>query len=363
MYKLLSVLLIFAASSVAGYAVDKPSIIPVPARLSVTEGQLVLTEASVIFYSPELGSEAGIFTSQLEQQTGKALSLVSIKAGAVPANASSFVALLKSRDKSLGVEAYQLDVRPDNAVIRSSSTVGAFYGTQTLLQTLSRNAESGVIQSPCYSVHDEPQYKWRGVMFDPSRHFIPKADLLRLIPLLARYKFNVMHLHLTDDQGWRVEIKKYPKLTGKASWRHYDTGETHDGYYTQDDLREIAAMAASFHIQVIPEIDAPGHSGALMMAKPEFHCFKTLDAMPLITIKQHETDGGWRPGRSLCGGKESVYQFLEDVFAELAPIFPSNYFHIGADEVLTESWEKCQDCQERIAQEKLKDMHGLHGYY
>lgn len=259
--------------------------------------------------------------------------------------------ILTTRDAkpSLGPEGYELTVTTNRVVIRAPQPAGIFYGTQTLRQLL-----PGPI--PCLHIEDQPRFQWRGALLDVGRHFFRKDFLKRYIDLLAFHKLNVLQLHLTDDQGWRVEIKKYPKLTRIGSWRAETTGDgkRHGGYYTQYDLREIVAYAAERHITIVPEIEMPGHSLSALAAYPELSCtggpFKV------------RTKWGIEPDVH-CAGNEKTFEFLQNVLDEVMAIFPSEFIHIGGDECPKYRWKTCPKCQARIKTEGLKDEHELQSYF
>ncbi len=249
----------------------------------------------------------------------------------------------------LAPEGYELIVNPDRVIIRAPQPAGLFYGTQTLRQLL-----PGPI--PCLRIEDKPRFSWRGAMLDVARHFFPKEFVKRYIDLLAFHKLNVLHLHLTDDQGWRIEIKKHPKLTQIGAWREETNGDgkRYGGYYTQDDLREIVAYAAARHITVVPEIEMPGHALAALAAYPELSC--TGGPFKVRTRWGIEQD-------VYCAGNEKTFEFLQEVLDEVLAIFPSQFIHIGGDECPKARWKKCPKCQARIKAEGLKNEHELQSYF
>lgn len=233
-------------------------------------------------------------------------------------------------------EAYRLEVTPREVRITGGSPAGVFYGVQTLRQLVDQNGDI-----PCVTIRDEPRYAYRGLMLDPARHFLPVEDIERFIDAMAMYKFNALHLHLTDDQGWRVEIKKYPRLTEAGSVRAETDGDgtPHGGYYTQEELRKLVAYAAERHVEIVPEFDIPGHSVAAVVSYPWLSC-RRIDTLAVRTT----------PGVSpdlLCAGNDSTVAFMKDVLQEIAAIFPSTRFHIGGDEAPMERWAECPKCQAR----------------
>ncbi|MFF2042174.1 beta-N-acetylhexosaminidase [Kitasatospora sp. NPDC058170] len=263
-------------------------------------------------------------------------------------------------DESLAGEAYRISVRPGRAVVTAAGPAGALWGAQTLRQLLGPDAfrraplrRTGWVL-PGTDIEDAPRFGWRGVLLDVSRHFLPKADVLRFLDLLAAHKLNVLHLHLTDDQGWRVEIKRYPKLTERGAWRErsmvgYRLGNRrddrpHGGFYTQDDLREIVAYAADRQITVVPEIDLPGHTQAAIAAYPELGNADVVDTSALGVW----TDWGVSP--HVLNASEGTLRFFEGVLEEVLEIFPSEFVHLGGDECPKEQWKESAAAQQRITE-------------
>lgn len=272
-------------------------------------------------------------------------------------------------------DAYSLTVDAAGVTSRASSYGGHFYALQTLLQLLprevkSRSAVKGVAwQVPCVRIHDAPRFGWRGMMLDVSRHWFTKDEVKAFIDEIAEYKFNVFHWHLTDDQGWRIQIDSYSNLTAKASKRAYRAGPwwsyepqqdgepaDYGGFYTKDDIREVVAYAAKRNVDIMPEVDVPGHSLAALVAYPELACLKAPTKVN-VGNKFYGIDEN-----SLCAGNDATYKFLEAVFGELTELFPFAYVHMGGDECFKGFWKKCPKCQKRIADEKLKDVNGLQSY-
>ena len=241
-------------------------------------------------------------------------------------------------------EGYTLDVTRTRVKAVASTPAGLFYARQTLAQL----EQDGSI--PCVKIRDYPRFRWRGLMIDCSRHFMSVEQIKQHIDILSQYKINTLHWHLTDDQGWRIEIKKYPRLIEVGSKRTEFDGTVTDGYYTQEQVKEVVAYAAERFVTVVPEIEMPGHSFAAVRSYPELSCEK----MP---VGNFYTWGS--PDIVLCPGSEFTFQFLEDVIAEVAPLFPGKYIHIGGDECKKVRWEKCPACQARIkAQGLVADEHG-----
>jgi len=280
----------------------------------------------------------------------------------LPGRSSAQLTISLTADPALGTEGYELQVAPECVKLAANAPAGIFYGQQTLRQL---RAADGTL--PCCRIWDKPRFGWRGLMLDVSRHFFTKAEIKHFLDVMAAHKFNVFHWHLVDDQGWRIEIKRYPRLTEIGAWRKeigfgldagasrsYRADGRYGGFFTQDDVREIVAHAASRQITVVPEIEMPGHSSAALAAHPEFSC----------------SGGPYSPDRYggilngiFCAGQEAAFAFLENILTEVLALFPSQFIHIGGDEVPKDNWKQCPRCQQRIAAEKLKDEHELQSYF
>ncbi|MCH1612627.1 MAG: beta-N-acetylhexosaminidase, partial [Flavobacteriales bacterium] len=249
---------------------------------------------------------------------------------------------------------YELSIGQDFIVVRGGKK-GVFYGLQTLFQliALNNNSISSSIRLPCLEIKDENSFEHRGFLMDCCRHFFSVKTIKKYIDLLSLYKMNVLHWHLTEDQGWRIEIDKYPKLNTVGSWREDSTGK-YGGFYTKKEIREIVKYAKERYIEVIPEIELPGHSQAAIASYPFLSCEK----------KQILVANSWGVFKDIyCAGNDSVFIFLEDVFREVTELFPSERIHIGGDEAPKFRWENCEKCQKRMAQENLKDEHELQSYF
>lgn len=268
-------------------------------------------------------------------------------------------------DASLGEEGYTLSCSPEHVRIEAQKPAGLFYGVQTLRQLAAASPDdaAGPRRIPCVEIRDEPRFAWRGVMLDVSRHFFDVEFVKQYIDLIARLKFNTFHWHLTDDQGWRVDIKRYPRLTSVGSKRMTtvvdpETGVTNrvpsNGYYTQEEIRDIVAYAADHFVTVVPEIDIPGHSLAALAAYPEFGC----------TGGPYHVIESWGPKEDvICAGNTNVYPFLADVLQEVMDLFPSPWIHIGGDEVKKERWEACPKCRAIVDEHELASMDALQSYF
>lgn len=281
-------------------------------------------------------------------------------------------------DKNLPEDAYEMQVSSGQIRVKASDSKGLFYGLQNLRLLLPPAIESSTAQDtvewtvPEMTVKDAPRFGYRGFMLDVSRYFLPKEELLRMIDCMALLKLNRLHLHLTDDNGWRLEIRKYPKLTEVGAWkvdrqhlpfperRNPKRGEpaTVGGYYTQADMKEIIAYAADRQIEIIPEIDIPAHSNAALASYPEYACPVVKDFIGVIPGL-----GGKNAEIIFCGGNEKTYEFLQDVLDEVIALFPSRYIHLGGDEATKTNWKKCPLCQARIREEHLADEEALQGYF
>ena len=271
--------------------------------------------------------------------------------------------------EGLGDEGYRLMATPRRVVITASAPAGVFYGCQTLRQLLPSEIFSPSHLSdirwtlPCVIIEDSPRFRWRGLMLDSARHFMPIEFVEKFIDLLALHKMNTFHWHLNEDQGWRIEIKQYPKLTEIAAWRketvigrnsdQYD-GIRHGGYYSQAEIRRIVAYAKERFITVVPEIEMPGHCMAALSAYPELSC----------TGGPFDVQTRWGIYSDVyCAGNEATFRFLKDVLTETMALFPGEYIHIGGDECPKTRWEACPKCQSRIKAEGLADEHQLQSYF
>lgn len=270
-------------------------------------------------------------------------------------------------DKTLNIkdEGYLLTVKSSGIFIKSNTEKGIFYGLQTLIQLMPDTVANGI---PFLHIEDYPRYSYRGLHLDVGRHLFPVSFIKSYIDLIAAYKLNTFHWHLTEDQGWRIEIKKYPKLTSVGGYREetlignsrnkpwqFD-GESYGGYYTQEEIKEVVAYAESKYVTVIPEIELPGHSMAALSAYPELACGDNPGPF--------KATGAWGVFDDVyCAGKENTFRFLEDVLIEVMELFPSKYIHIGGDECPKTKWKSCSYCQKRIAKLKLEDEHELQSYF
>jgi len=354
-----------------------PSLIPQPASVQVLRGAFHLRRGTDILVSPgvpEARQVGAYLANALAAPTGFHLKVAEAAKGSARRGAI-VLTLTSGQQGSAHPEGYDLEVTRRGVHIQAPSAAGLFYGVQTLLQLFPAEIESKTLQEspwilPCVKIADSPRFAWRGILLDSSRQFFSKEFIKRYIDQMAKYKMNVFHWHLTDDQGWRIEIKSRPLLTTVGAWRVPRLGRlwerepprpgeaaTEGGFYTQDDVREIVAYARERSITVVPEIELPGHSLAALAAYPQFSC----------------TGGPFRvnPGskfygeedNTLCAGNEGTFEFLDQVLSEVAALFPSSYIHIGGDECFKGFWKKCPKCQRRMAEEHLKDVDELQSYF
>ena len=343
---------------------DTLSVIPLPLDIERKAGAFILSPDTTIVADAANQWNAIYLRTLLAPPTGFLLPVRGREAGQ-----ANVIRLQTGGDRqALGREGYRLTVSPAAMTIEAPGATGVFYGIQTLRHLLPAAVEQRTLvpnvawQVPSVVVTDRPRFQWRGFMMDEARHFHGKETMLRTLDLMALQKLNVLHWHLTDDQGWRIEIKRYPRLTEIGSRRRGTVkslfgkldGIPHSGFYTQEEIKEVIAYAAERHITVVPEIDMPGHSLAALAAYPELSC----------TGGPFEVSTRFGPKLDVfCAGKEQVFTFLQGVLDEVMALFPSTYIHIGGDEVLKARWKKCPDCQARIEQEGLKDARELQVYF
>lgn len=333
------------------------SIIPRPQQIKVSDGTFPIA-SNIPIHTDAANKKNAVFLkrflSLLPKQTTKSNLEINLK--------------INERNEFRGKEGYRLKVTPNEIRIEAQTSAGVFYGIQTLRQLLPPEVEGGKLLAkkeyslPCVDILDSPRLSWRGFMLDEGRHFLGKDIVFRTLDLMALQKLNVFHWHLTEDQGWRIEIKKYPLLTEVGSQRsgtgtmfkgHHD-GIPHGGFYSQAEIKEIVAYAAERHILIVPEIEMPGHSLAALASYPSLSC----------------TGGPFKVATSFgifpdiyCAGKDSTFTFIQDVLEEVLKLFPSPFIHIGGDEAPKARWKKCPDCQKRIHEMGLKDEHELQFYF
>jgi hexosaminidase len=330
------------------------SLIPLPATSRLTGNSLGLSRNFPIYIptpTPELREVIETFLGMLKPTAN-------IRPEIVDKETQQFAGLsvsLVSSDSEKTLGSYVLSVADNGVAVSASTTAGLFYGLLTFGQMLSAvDAHGGELTIPCLEISDYPRFGWRGMHLDVSRHFFPVDFIKKYIDLLARHKMNVFHWHLTDDQGWRIEIKRYPRLTEVGAWRTESGGQVHGGFYTQGEARDIVEYARRRYVTVIPEIELPGHASAALAAYPEYSC----TGGPFHVVTQ------WGVFDDVyCPGKEVTFKFLEDVLAEVAGLFPGPYVHIGGDECPKVRWNDHGLCQSRMKAESLANADALQAYF
>jgi hexosaminidase len=380
MKKVFCVLALFANIAYAQVKTASPNIIPQPVSLQVGNGHFSLTGKTVLLASDAEDRKTALYLNDFLQQ------LYGFKLEVAKHAASNFIRLntkkfIKAPDK----DAYTLAVTKGSITIEGDTYTGTFYGVQTFLQLLPTTPDgqkqNTSFSIPFLTVQDYPRFAYRGMHLDVCRHFFPPSFVKKYIDYLALHKLNYFHWHLTDDQGWRIEIKKYPALTTTAAYRngtivgrYPGTGNDnirYGGFYTQEEVKDIVSYAADRHITVTPEIEMPGHSSAAIAAYPWLSCFPSEEtkipshpseeSKKMLGKKVQETWGVFED--IYCAGKDSTFMFLQDVMDEVTALFPSTYIHVGGDEAPKTHWKRCPLCQARIKAEGLKDEHGLQSYF
>lgn len=352
MKKVLSLLALVLMSALSTHA--NTHIVPKPLSVREGKGAFSVTSRTAIVAPEALQNPAALFAAQVEKNVGGVMEITSDPEKR---------AIVLSLDPSLEKEEYRLTVTPKGITIRGGTPQGVFYGLQSLRQLIVLNDA----KVPTVEIADKPCMSYRGTMLDVCRHFFPVEDVKGFIDLLAMHKINRFQWHLTDDQGWRLEIKRYPELTQIGSMRKHtlvgllDTTKPmpyddtpYGGFYTQDQIREVVAYAAERYIEVIPEIEMPGHGLAALTSLPWLGC----------TGGPYEVWGRWGVSTDVyCAGRDTTFEFFENVLSEVIALFPSRYIHIGGDECPKERWKTCPRCQERIRTEGLKDENELQSYF
>lgn len=334
------------------------SVIPEPAYLKKGNGRFNISPATTLIYPDELKASGELLNEAIRSYTGGLLT-VNVKPGANQLLLKLDSVAVKEK------EGYHLLIENDQILIIGHDQASVFYGIQSLMQLWSPVSKQ-VLQVEKGEIRDYPRFSYRGMHLDVGRHMYSVAFLKKFIDLLSRYKFNLFHWHLTEDQGWRIEIKKYPKLQSVSAWReatiighkkeapHTFDSLKYGGYYTRDQIREVVRYAASKYINILPEIEMPGHALAALAAYPQLGC----------TGGPYKTAQFWGVFDDVfCAGNEEVYQFMEGVLDEVISLFPYAYVHIGGDECPKLKWKQCARCQQKIKENGLKDEHELQGYF
>lgn len=366
------------------YAQADVSLIPVPVKLIRNPGAYGFSNnINIVVNSklPEVRNIANQLNVKLTKSTGYKVVITDKPSGL----RNAIHILINSRkDTVLNSEGYDLHVSVKGVYIRANQPAGLFNGVQSLLQLLPKEVESNKVvknvswKVPFVSITDYPRFKWRGIMFDVSRHFFTKAQVKQFIDNMVKYKFNLLHLHLTDDQGWRLQIKGLPKLTEIGAWRPERTGRwfeftkpaadepaNYGGFYTREDMQEIIKYASDRFVTILPEIDIPGHSMAAVASYPELSgtpgTYQVNAGDKFMFWKGKEFYG--ITDNTLSPANEKVYDFLDKVFTEVAQIFPFEYIHVGGDECYKGFWEKSEACQQLMKKEGLKNVEELQSYF
>lgn len=339
------------------------SIIPKPVKLERLEGYFSIGENTKIIVDQDLtevDTFAQQFAEKLRNVTGFPIPL--FKTSDTTLTEDAIFLSTASANDTLGREGYKLSVTQGLIKMTADSAAGFFYGIQSLYQLMPVEIESSERIDginwivPCVKIEDKPRFQWRGVHLDVCRHFFPKEFIKKYIDMLAMYKMNTFHWHLTEDQGWRIEIKKHPKLTEIGAWRNETMGDgtPYGGFYTQEEVQEIVEYAKQRCIEIVPEIEMPGHSLAALAAYPELSC----------TGGPFEVATTWGVFYDVfCAGNDKTFEFLEDVLSEVVELFPGEFIHIGGDECPKYRWQNCEKCKSRINAEGLNNEHELQSYF
>ena len=363
---------------------EQIAIIPEPVSLMKKAGTFILPDnVSILASKPEgLKQSIAFLAQRIETATGKFVSTV-----AQASHPTIKLLINTEADPQLGLEGYKLNVNPTQIVITANKPAGIFWGVQSLIQLFPVDIESKELVNkpkwtlPCVDVVDYPKLGWRGLMFDVARHFFTKDEVKQFIDNMVRYKFNLLHFHLTDDEGWRIEIKGLPKLTEVGAWSVQKTGtfgdfspptadepRTYGGFYTQEDIKELVQYAQDRFVNIMPEIDVPGHSLAAIASYPELSC--TADAVN-YKVRSGEKIMDWSRGapplalvdNTLCPANEKVYTFLDTVITQVAALFPFEYIHMGGDEAPHNFWEKNDQIKALMQREGLKTIPQVQAYF
>ncbi|MCP9751122.1 family 20 glycosylhydrolase [Ferruginibacter sp. HRS2-29] len=374
MKKWLVVLFVIATQN----CIAQVNIVPAPAEIKTGSGSFTITAKTIIVLEgSHLENIAAQLVSSVKKLSGISLQIKKNAVKGFPA--TNIIALNYERLDNELPGAYTLEVNDKQVYIAGDNEEGVFYGVQSLLQLMPAGNKSASVSIPQLSVNDRPRFAYRGAHLDVARHFFPVEDVKKYIDYLATCKLNKFHWHLTDDQGWRIEIKKYPLLTKVGGYRNGtiigrypgkgNDSLTYGGYYTQSQIKEVVKYAADQYIEVIPEIEMPGHASAAIAAYPQLSCFpqedtKVLESTPWAgSRKGKQVQQTWGVFEDVFAPTDYTFNFLQDVIDEILPLFPSKYIHIGGDECPKISWKRSPFCQQLIKDKNLKDEHGLQSYF
>ena len=360
------------------------AIIPEPVSISMGTGQFSLPKNIIVAAGSQTDIKyvINVLNDRLVTSTGSNITINNASS-----DATIKLQLNTTADNAIGKEGYKLSVTAKSIVIKANQPAGLFYGVQTLLQLFPKEIESPTLiknvkwVAPCVEIMDQPRFGWRGLMFDVSRHFFTKNEVKQFINDMVRYKYNLLHLHLTDDEGWRIEIKGLPKLTEVGAWNVKKVGyfgafskpepnepRNFGGFYTQDDIRELVQYAKERFVNILPEIDVPGHSLAAVVSYPELSCTPEANT---YRVRSGEEIMDWSKGappialvdNTLCPANEKVYEFLDKVMGQVAQLFPFEYIHVGGDECPKNYWEKTDAIKALMQKEGLKTMEEVQSYF
>ena len=359
---------------------QKPAIIPIPTEASYPAGKFTLPSSISISgpSDPQMKVAYATLVGKLKVATGRSVSLKSTGAATIQLQIVS--------NAKLGTEGYELQVNSNGVKIKANKLAGLFYGIQTLYQLLPKEIESKSVATgvkwtiPYAQITDTPRFAWRGQMFDVARHFFSKEDVKKFIDDMVEYKYNILHFHLTDDEGWRIEIKSYPNLTKKGAFNVKKVGRfttfskpepdeprNYGGFYTQEDIKELVKYGQERFVNIVPEIDVPGHSMAAVASYPELSCTPGADKYEVISGEPFIDWSHDHPeallDNTLCPANEKVYTFLDKVMGEVASLFPYEYIHMGGDECPKNYWDKNPEILALRAREGLKNSQEVQAYF
>ena len=339
-----------------------PGLVPAPTHIEFADGELRLADALGLDYNPKDKNLKNIIRLTKSELSRIGYSVTDSGSDEEHTRLSINI----DHNITQTPESYNLKIAPQGIDISGSDYAGVFYGLQTLVQILETTKINNSTAVTSVLIEDRPRFRWRGMLLDVGRHMFPADFIKRYIDIIAAHKMNVFHWHLTEDQGWRVPIKKYPKLKVIAAWRketlvghyrdkpHQFDGKPYGGFYTEEEITDIIDYASDRSVTIVPEIEMPGHATAALSAYPQLSC----------TGGPHEAETIWGVHREVyCAGNEETFDFLENVLEEVSQLFPGPYIHIGGDECPKTRWAECEKCQKRITDEGLKDEHELQSYF